>query len=127
MTDEQVTSRKTRSELAAAKRLEAAQAKLEKLQAAIDAAKQAKLFAAEKLEKAKKAAKVNSKDVTRKKILIGALMLQRMESDARLQSQIMTALEKTLTRPIDRELFGFDSTVTIEDRRTGGTTGDGGG
>lgn len=47
-------------------------------------------------------------DDTRRKILIGALYLDRMERDDQLRSSVLADLSAYLTRPDDRALFGLD-------------------
>jgi hypothetical protein len=47
------------------------------------------------------------KQDTRRKILIGAFFLERMEKDETFNSKTLTALDKFLKRDIDRALFEF--------------------
>jgi large subunit ribosomal protein L7/L12 len=46
-------------------------------------------------------------DDTRRKILVGALMLEMMERDEATRTRIMERLDKYLTRPDDRALFSL--------------------
>ena len=47
------------------------------------------------------------KEDTRRKILLGALMLERMKKDELNEKKIMKRLDGFLTRDIDRKLFEF--------------------
>jgi len=49
------------------------------------------------------------KQDTRRKILIGALMLQEMKDKPDTEKTVMDKLDKFLTNERDRILFGFDS------------------
>lgn len=80
----------------------------EKLKASIEA--QAKKLAQLKLQKAKldhqdKGAR--KKADTRKKILVGSYMMAQMESKEDTKNRMLSGLEKYLTRPDERALFGF--------------------
>lgn len=44
---------------------------------------------------------------TRRKILLGAFLLERMLRDARLETETLSQLENYLTRDDERALFGF--------------------
>lgn len=44
---------------------------------------------------------------TRKKILIGAFMLERMEKNEETKTKLISQLDQYLTRASDRELFGL--------------------
>jgi large subunit ribosomal protein L7/L12 len=59
-----------------------------------------------KLEAAKEKARQKRQD-TRRKILLGAYLMERMEKDKGLKKETMASLEKFLFRKIDRELFGL--------------------
>lgn len=48
------------------------------------------------------------KEATRRKILLGAVVMARMEENARLKEAVQQWLDEDLTRPIDRALFGLD-------------------
>lgn len=50
-------------------------------------------------------AKKSRADDTRKKILIGAMMLEQMEKNEATKTSLMGKLESFLTRPDDRALF----------------------
>ena len=45
------------------------------------------------------------KQDTRRKIIVGAYLLERMEKDPELRAKVLSALGRTLTRQIDRGLF----------------------
>ena len=44
---------------------------------------------------------------TRRKILVGAMMLDHMEKNEATKTSVMSKLDAFLTRPDDRGLFGF--------------------
>ena len=44
---------------------------------------------------------------TRRKIVVGAFILSKMDKDPAFEQQVLSKLEKTLRREIDRELFDF--------------------
>lgn len=44
---------------------------------------------------------------TRKKILLGAVLMERLKHDPQLKNYCMNALDKALTRAEDRALFGL--------------------
>lgn len=46
-------------------------------------------------------------DDTRRKVLVGAVILAKVESGEWPESRLRELLDKTLTRPHDRELFGL--------------------
>lgn len=62
-----------------------------------------------RMEAAKKAAenKAQRKLETRKKILLGAIVMGRMEKNPDFKAQWIAALNRELTRADDRELFGL--------------------
>lgn len=47
------------------------------------------------------------KDDTRRKILLGAMVLERMEREGDYKEQVTTKLETYLTKKQDRELFNL--------------------
>ena len=51
--------------------------------------------------------KRTSRDDTRRKVLVGALILGRVESDLMSNEQLMADLDPFLTRDNDRALFGL--------------------
>lgn len=55
-------------------------------------------------------AKANQVCDTRRKILIGAMMLEQMEKNEAAKAIVMGKLDAFLTRTDDRALFGFVST-----------------
>lgn len=61
---------------------------------------------AENREK-KKAKEQERKDETRRKILLGAMLLQRMKNDEQYNQNILAWLDKYLTENRDRKLFGL--------------------
>lgn len=52
-------------------------------------------------------AKANRANDTRRKILIGAMMLEHMEKNEATKTSVMGKLDAFLTRPDDRALFGL--------------------
>jgi hypothetical protein len=52
--------------------------------------------------------KRDRKAETRKKIVIGGYLLERMKRDTKLEGEVLSELEHLLKRTIDRELFGFE-------------------
>jgi large subunit ribosomal protein L7/L12 len=52
-------------------------------------------------------AKANRANDTRRKILIGAMMLDHMEKNEATKTSVMGKLDAFLTRPDDRALFGL--------------------
>ena len=60
----------------------------------------AKLIEAKERSRAKK-------DDTRRKILAGALALEKAEKDQEEKKKLMAELDGFLTRPMDRDLFGL--------------------
>lgn len=65
----------------------------------------------EQLEQRKVHALIKGKraDDTRRKILVGALVLDMMERDADTKTKMLGRLDKYLTRADDRELFGLSA------------------
>lgn len=49
---------------------------------------------------------------TRRKILLGAVVMQEMISDPSLEKLVMDLVAKNLVRPRDRELFGLSASKT---------------
>lgn len=52
------------------------------------------------------------KDDTRRKIITGALVLERAEADAAFAAELAALLNRYVTRPQDRALFDFLSDRT---------------
>lgn len=46
---------------------------------------------------------------TRRKILLGALLTGMMEEDENTKTRVMARLDKFLTKPADRDLFGLQT------------------
>tara|TARA_R110002049_G_scaffold148242_2_gene311168 strand:- start:26798 stop:27058 length:261 start_codon:yes stop_codon:yes gene_type:complete len=44
---------------------------------------------------------------TRKKILIGAMILQRVNNDSAMKERLLTQLDPFLIKPSDRKIFGL--------------------
>lgn len=81
-------------------RIAAAEEKTKKLKSQL-AAKNAKARAAQK--------KVERKQDTRRKVLVGAIILSRIgKGEPWPEDDLFTMLESELTRDDDRALFGFD-------------------
>ena len=70
-------------------------------------AKAKQLKARIRLLKAKSAHSERKMD-TRRKVLVGAMMLEKAEKDPALKSRIHNELATWLRRDIDRQAFGFD-------------------
>lgn len=68
----------------------------------------------QKIEVRKKhlASKAQRTTDTRKKILIGAFMLERMEKNEETKTKLIGQLDQYLTRADDRELFGLSPIQT---------------
>jgi large subunit ribosomal protein L7/L12 len=79
-------------------RVEQAAKRLAELKAA-----KAKADARKKADAGKERRKLDNK----KKILLGAYMLDRMERDDSFQAKVMPRLDKFLVRPADRSIFGL--------------------
>lgn len=62
------------------------------------------------LEMAKIQAEIDKKrrDETRRKILVGALVLNEIQNDEKLKAHVDILLEVNLTKPEDRELFNLE-------------------
>lgn len=86
----------------AAQALEAREAKLREQLAQVRA-KKAQLEA----RKVQKLIKGQRADDTRRKILVGAMYLERMDRDADAKAKITAQLDNFLTRDDDRALFGL--------------------
>ena len=85
---------------------------LVKLEASIEA--QQKKLAQLKAQKQRiearakaRAQQLTRKQDTRRKILVGAMLLDLMEKDAELERQMLVKLDGFLTREDDRALFGL--------------------
>lgn len=87
------------------KSVERAQKRVEearkKLQEALEQSK-----AIERREQARQKVQ-ERKQTERKKYLLGAMLLRRMEQDQQLRAQLLEDLGHFLTRPNDRTLFGL--------------------
>ncbi len=79
-------------------RLKAAQETLKSLQK-----KQAAVLSRQKAVESREKRKQDSK----KKILLGAYLLDRMAKDPSSSAKVLQGLEKFLVRPADREIFGL--------------------
>lgn len=84
---------------------------------------------ADKIEKAKariarlkaKKRETTRKQDTRRKILAGSLLLERIESDERIKAWFERELDGFLTRDSDRKLFGLEPLTKDEDDPLGST------
>lgn len=89
----------------------------ERIKAQEDKLKQLRVLK-QKKEAMKRAAeaKFNRANDTRRKILIGAMMLDQMEKNEATKTSVMSKLDAFLTRPDDRALFSLPeaSPVTPE-------------
>ena len=78
----------------------------EKIKAQEEKLKQLKALKQKKESRAKAAeVKKERADDTRRKILIGAMYLERFKSDAEAKAKMLNQLDRFLTRPADRALF----------------------
>lgn len=68
--------------------------------------KKAKITADEKKLKGMISKKTRARD-TRKKIILGGLLLKMMEQDENLQNRVVEGLERSLEKSRDRELFNL--------------------
>lgn len=59
-------------------------------------------------------AKANRTSDTRRKILIGAMMLEQIEKNEATKTSVMSKLDAFLTRPDDRTLFGLAPVASTE-------------
>ena len=67
--------------------------------------------------KAREKKKARAQD-TRRKILLGALLLEEMDRDEKLAKWVRRKLPRYLKRDVDRELFGISSMPTVGDYTT---------
>lgn len=97
---------------------------LEKIEATIQAHRKkleqlkAKKIAIESRQKIRQKQGERKQD-TRRKILIGALILEKMEKDEELKQKVTKELDQFLTRKTDRELFALSPlpVAPLEDGR----------
>ncbi len=59
--------------------------------------------------------KLSRKEDTRRKILLGAMILEQMEKDEAKKARILADLDVHLVRTDDRALFGFEKVTTLLD------------
>ena len=66
----------------------------------------------QKQEAQKRAAEAKRSRITdtRRKVLVGAMMLEHMDKNETTKASVMDKLDAFLTRPDDRALFGLPST-----------------
>ena len=64
------------------------------------------------------------KQDTRRKILIGAMVMEQMEKNEEAKKKILASLEGFLTRPMDRELFGLQEKPQAQKPPTIKSTGE---
>ncbi len=57
--------------------------------------------------------KLSRKQETRRKILLGAMILEQMGKDEAQKASILADLNVHLVRPDDRALFGFEEATTL--------------
>jgi regulator of protease activity HflC (stomatin/prohibitin superfamily) len=97
-----------------AEKLEAkAKAKSEKVEAEAKAKSEKLKNQIKRLEQRDKAKE--RKVDTRRKILAGSMVLERMQKDPAFAEKFKNDLDRFLTRDIDRELFGLNSRNTNND------------
>jgi len=87
-------------------RMERLTARLERLRAA-EAQVTAQIKAAEARQRARQSKAERAAD-TRRRILLGAWLLQRMRQDEALRARVVAELDAWLTRDDDRALFGLE-------------------
>ena len=85
--------------------MENLQNKIEQAEARLKALKDKQKAREQRLRQQQQAQ--NRKDDTRRKILLGALYLERMKSDKEVEERMKLALDKYLTADRDRALFGL--------------------
>jgi len=56
------------------------------------------------------------KEDTRRKILIGAMVMEQMAKSNDAKSKVLASLDGFLTRPLDRRLFGLDASQSSQKR-----------
>lgn len=56
--------------------------------------------------------KQERKAETRRKIVLGGYLRERMNREPKLESEVLEALDRLLDRDVDRELFGFELRAT---------------
>lgn len=70
------------------------------------------------LREAKNRAKKKARaEDTRRKILLGALMLEEMDRDEAFAERVRAKLNRYLTREVDRELFGLPPRLAAEKQK----------
>jgi len=87
-------------------RMERLTAKLNRLRAA-EAKVKAELQAAEARQRARQSKAERAAD-TRRRILLGAWLLERMKKDKALRARLVAELDAWVTRNDDRALFGLE-------------------
>lgn len=85
--------------------IEKAQQRVKDLEDKLKQAKAVKQKAEARIKTAE--AKQKRADDTRRKVLIGAMMLDHMEKNEATKTSVMGKLNEFLTRPDDRNLFGL--------------------
>jgi large subunit ribosomal protein L7/L12 len=63
------------------------------------------------------------KDDTRRKILIGAMVMEQMGKTNEAKSKVLASLDGFLTRPLDRKLFGLPEKTKSQNQPTEKPTG----
>lgn len=66
---------------------------------------------------AKEKARAKKED-TRRKILIGAMVMEQMGKSQEMKSKVLASLDGFLTRPLDRNLFGLPETGKVQKLNT---------
>ena len=79
--------------------------RIQRLQQQLEQAKAAKRRADARLRAT--ASKQARAEDTRRKVLLGSLLQQMMQDNQQTHEQVMTRLDKHLTRDADRRLFGM--------------------
>jgi len=87
-------------------RMERLTAKLDRLRAA-QAKVKAEIQAAEARQRARQSKAKRVAD-TRRRILLGAWLLERMKKDETVRARLVAELDAWLTQPNDRALFGLE-------------------
>ena len=70
-----------------------------------------------KLIESREKAKAKKED-TRRKILIGAMVMEQMEKSDESKKKILASLNGFLTRPLDRKLFNLDASQSSHKRES---------
>lgn len=114
MTDTPTTAQQPRSVLAAQKRLDALQQKLQRIEEDRKQVLQAQQAQATRLAQLAKIAGSSRRDINRKKMLIGAMIWSEMVANPKTEADVLARLKKWLTRDRDQQLFFPEPATTAQ-------------